>query len=389
MMQFEFATATRIVFGPGTLAPALAEVAGFGRRALLATGGTPGRYGQAAALLAAQGVAVTPFEVSAEPTIDRVEAGLRLAREAACDLVVAIGGGSVIDAAKAVAALLTNPGELMDYLEGIGRGRTLAHPAAPFVAVPTTAGTGAEVTRNAVLAAPAHRIKVSMRSPLMLPRMAVVDPELTLSLPPDVTAAAGMDALTQLLEAFVSRKANPLTDGLCREGLRRCAGALPTVCRDGGNLAARSDMALASLFSGLALANGGLGAVHGIAGPLGGWAGAPHGALCGRLLPLVFEANLRRLQEGAAGAGAVDRFAEAAQILSGDAAASADDGVGWLYRLGRQLKLPPLARFGVSASDLPAIADMALKASSMRGNPAALNREDIVAVLNRALNSAE
>jgi len=270
-----------------------------------------------------------------------------------------------------------------DYLEVIGRGRPLQNPAAACIAIPTTAGTGAEVTRNAVLASPEHGVKVSMRSPHMLPRLAVVDPELTRSLPPEVTAATGMDALTQCLEAYVSRKANPLTDSLSREGLNRCARSLRTACRQGGNLKARTDMALASLFSGLALANGGLGAVHGIAGPLGGQLDAPHGALCGRLLPPVFAANVQRLQSESNPAASA-RFDAVARSLTGDPAATAADAVLWLEVLRRELKIPPLSAYGLSSADLPTVAAKALKASSMQGNPVPLDKDAIITILEQA-----
>ena len=200
-----------------------------------------------------------------------------------------------------MAALLTNEGDLSDYLEVVGKGRPLQNPAAPCIAVPTTAGTGAEVTYNAVLGVPDQHVKVSMRSPLMLPRWAIVDPLLTHSMPPELTASTGLDALTQLIEAFVSNKANPLTDGVCREGLQRAGRSLRRAFEDGSDAEAREDMSLASLFSGMALANAKLGAVHGFAGPLGGMTDAPHGVICGKLLPYVMQANVRALQDRAAG----------------------------------------------------------------------------------------
>ncbi len=243
------------------------------------------------------------------------------------DLVVGMGGGSVIDAAKAIAALLTNPGDPLDYLEVIGRGLPLANACAPMMAIPTTAGTGAEVTRNAVLASPAHRVKVSLRSASMLPDVAIVDPELTLSMPPAVTAATGLDALTQCLEPFVSHLATPLTDGFCREGLARAARSLRRAYHHGSDVAARRDMALASLCGGLALANAKLGAVHGFAGPIGGMFDAPHGAVCARLLPLVMTANVRALEERSPNSPALVRYAEVAKIVTGDADASIADGV--------------------------------------------------------------
>jgi len=210
------------------------------------------------------------FSVDGEPSLSTIREGVALAKTERCDFVVGFGGGSAIDAGKAIAAMLTNPGDVLDYLEIIGQGKVLKSNSAPFLAIPTTAGTGSEVTRNAVLASPEHRLKVSLRSPYLQPRIALVDPELALELPAALTATTGLDALTQLIEAYVSCRANPMTDALCAEGIRRAARSLRRACDDGHNLAAREDMALASLLSGIALANAGLGAVHGFAGPIAG-----------------------------------------------------------------------------------------------------------------------
>jgi alcohol dehydrogenase class IV len=335
--------------------------------------------------LKAQKLEIQLLCVNGEPSVDSVIDGVEQVRQAKCDMVVAIGGGSVIDTGKVIAAMLTNVGDLTDYLEIIGKGRPLQNKSAPFLAIPTTAGTGAEVTRNAVLTSPTHRIKVSMRSHLMLPHLVVVDPELTLSLPPDVTAASGMDALTQLIESFVSKKANPITDGLCREGLACCARSILRAYHDGQDLDARTDMSLASLFSGMALANAGLGAVHGIAGPLGGHIAVPHGVACGRLLSPVFATNFRRLQLSGQQNGVLRRFKEIARMLTGNFSAEIAEGVAWMDRLCRRLHIPPLGDFGLEESDLPVIAAKALKASSMRGNPVNLEQADLIAILKQVL----
>jgi alcohol dehydrogenase class IV len=229
------------------------------------------------------GITGESFPIHGEPTVDLVRHGTRLARDTGCDLVIALGGGSAIDAGKAIAALLANGGDPLDYLEVVGQAKPLSRPSAPFIAIPTTAGTGSEVTRNAVLASPEDGVKASLRSPHMLPALAVVDPELTLDLPQALTASTGLDALTQLIEPYVSNRANPMTDLYCVEGLRVAASALRRAWRDGHDLAARTDMSFASLLGGLALANAGLGAVHGFAAPLGGMFDAPHGALCATL----------------------------------------------------------------------------------------------------------
>ncbi len=382
-VQFEFATATRIRFGRGVLAEVAPAVAGMGRRVFLITGRSADRSRPLAEALAERGCEVATHRVTGEPTVDAVRSALDAARNHQPDVVIALGGGSVIDAGKAVAILLTNPGPMTDYLEVIGEGRPLTEPGRPCVAIPTTAGTGAEVTRNSVLGVPDHGVKVSLRSPLMLPRLAVVDPALTDDLPPEITAHTGMDALTQLLEAFVSRRANPLTDGICREGLRRAARSLERAWRGGDVPEAREDMALASLFGGLALANAKLGAVHGLAAPIGGAFPAPHGAVCARLLPSVLAANLDALSDGPSALRA--RFDELAVILTNTPGATAADGVAWVRRLAETLKIPGLARYGLTEPAVDDLVDKAGRSSSMRGNPADLSAETLAEVVRRAL----
>lgn len=386
MSPFEFATAARIVFGVGVAAQVGLIAAEHGRRALVVTGRDPTRAEPVLAAIRAAGLATTIFPVAGEPTTADAARGTAIARAAACDLVIAIGGGSPLDAGKAIAALLTNPGDPLDYLEVVGRGRPLTADPAPFLAVPTTAGTGSEVTKNAVLAATDQRVKVSLRSAKMLPRAAIVDPALTLSLPPHVTADCGLDALTQLIEPFVSIKANPLTDALCRDGIARAARALPRACADGRDLGARTDMALASLYGGLALANAALGAVHGFAGPIGGmFPGAPHGAVCARLLPEVVRINTRALRERAPEHPALARHLEVASLVTGDPAATIDDLVAWLRTLVTSLQVRPLAAHGLAVADLPAIVDNARRASSMKGNPLPLTDAELHEALAAAL----
>ncbi len=383
-MSFEFATATRIVFGRGAIDDLASSVASLGQRALVVTGSDPART-SVLDRLREHGIEVTPFRITAEPTTGVATEGVGHARTAGCDVVVGVGGGSVLDGAKAIAALLTNGGEPLDYLEVIGAGRKIEKPAAPFVAIPTTAGTGSEVTRNAVLASPEHRVKVSLRSALMLPTLALLDPELTLGVPPGVTASTGLDALTQVLEPFVSSRANPLTDALCRDGLSRAARSLRRACEDGQDIDAREDMALASLYGGMALANAGLGAVHGFAGPLGGMLGAPHGALCARLLPLVIRANVCALRERSPASPSRGRYAEVARILTGRGDARAEDGADWVEELGAALSVPGLSKHGLSSADLSAAVPRARKASSMRGNPIDLTDEELHGILEEAL----
>ncbi len=383
-MRFEFATANRIIFGPGTLKEVAPLSAEMGKHACVVTGRTIERAGPLLEQLTQKGVEYVAFNVAGEPTTTAAKAGVALARQAKSNLVISIGGGSVLDTGKVVAAMLTNSGELEDYLEVVGAGKPLSHSAAPHIAIPTTAGTGAEVTRNAVLNVPEHRVKVSMRSPLMLPRMAVVDPVLTYSMPPSVTASTGLDALTQLMEVYVSNKANPLTDGICREGLRRAGRSLHRAYEDGNNQTAREDMALASLFSGLGLANAKLGAVHGFAGPLGGMISAPHGVICARLLPFVMDVNVRALKSREENSAALARYDEIAQLLTGKAAAKAADGVAWVQDLCAALKVPPLAEFGLKERDFPKIVAKSKRSSSMKGNPIELTEDELLEILKKA-----
>jgi alcohol dehydrogenase class IV len=382
--MFEFATAARVIVGRGAVREAGAAAVAFGQRVLLVTGRTPARVARVRDVLVAAGATVTVWPTAGEPDLDDITRGVAAARDIACDVVVAVGGGSVLDTGKAIAALVPNGGELLDYLEVVGAGRPLAHPAVPVVAVPTTAGTGSEVTRNAVLASREHGVKVSLRSPHMLPCAAIVDPELTIDVPRDVTATTGLDALTQLIEAFVSCRANPMTDALCVAGIPLAARALPRVCRDGHDLDAREDMALASLWSGMALANAGLGAVHGLAGPLGGMFGAPHGALCAALLPHVMAANVAALGR-AADAAALERFERVARLVTGTPDATADDGVAWTRTLCTDLGIPSLGALGVRTADITRIVPHAQRASSMKGNPIILTDDELAVILAAAL----
>jgi alcohol dehydrogenase class IV len=385
MLRFEFATSGRVLFGPGTLREVAPAAAGFGQRVLVVTGRTIRRAESLIEQLESLRMSPSTFSVDSEPTLETVHSGVAIAREAGCEVIIGFGGGSVIDAGKAIAALLTNHGDLLDYLEVIGKGQALTQTPAPYLAVPTTAGTGAEVTRNAVLASPDHRVKVSLRSPLMLPRLAVVDPELTSSLPRHLTASTGLDALTQLIEPYVCNSPNPITDGLCREGLRSAAGGLRRAYRDGSDTQAREAMALASLLGGMALANARLGAVHGFAGALGGMFPAPHGMICARLLPLVMETNVRALKTRTPKSPALDRYAEVARVLTGQSTATITDGLVWLQALCADLAVPPLSRFGVKESAIPQVVGQAQKASSMKGNPIALTEAELTEILRRAL----
>jgi alcohol dehydrogenase class IV len=379
-MRFEFATATRVIFGEG-MASTLPELARtFGPRSLVVTGASRDR---AAALVSA--LSAETFAVPGEPTVDLVREGARRVQDAACDVVISIGGGSAIDAGKAIASVATNGGEPLEFLEVVGKGRAIAVPPLPFIAVPTTAGTGSEVTRNAVLGSPEHGVKASLRSPLMLPQVALVDPELTYGLTPAVTASTGLDALTQLIEPYVSARANPLVDAVCVEGIGRVAGALRRAYHEGADVDARRDMALASLFGGLALANAGLGVVHGFAAPLGGTWKAPHGALCAAMLPHGMAANVAALRARAPRHPALGRYAAIARLLTGRNEARAEDGIDLVHGLCVELNIPSLRAWGVTEADLPSVVEKATRASSMQANPLLLTSEELLAVIAAAL----
>ncbi len=385
MKPFEFVSAGRIVFGTGSASSLGERARRLGKRALWVTGKSRQRGVALERQLQSAGLELASVQVAGEPRVEDAIAAVALGRQLGAELVVACGGGSVIDLGKAAAALLANPRDPFDFLEVVGRAQPLTAPALPLIAVPTTAGTGAEVTKNAVLASTTHQVKASLRHDSMLPAVALVDPELTLSMPPAVTASTGLDALTQCLEPFVSCQHNPLTDALALEGLRRGAGALARAFRDGADLAAREDMAVCSLLGGLSLANAKLGAVHGFAAPIGGQFESPHGAVCARLLPLVMRANVAALRERAPESPLLARFRVVAQSLTGSVAATIEDGIAFVEDLARELAVPGLAAYGMRSGHTSDIAKKASAASSMKGNPIALTSSELEGILERAL----
>jgi alcohol dehydrogenase class IV len=380
--DFEFATAGRIVFGAGR-AKELPVLAGrLGSRALVCTGASPGRHD---GILENLALVCATIQVAGEPTVELARLAVAAARDEGVDLVIAVGGGSVMDLGKALAMLLGNGGDPLDYLEVVGEGRSIAKPSVPCVALPTTAGTGAEVTPNAVLASPEHGLKASLRSPLMLPTLALVDPLLTLSCPPGVTASSGMDALTQCLEPLVSVRATPMTDALASEGLRRAAAGLRRAFADGNDIEARTDMSLCSLFGGLSLANAKLGAVHGLAGVIGGTVEVPHGIACGALLVATVEANVKALRARQPDGDGLARYQKAARLLTGHADATIEQGSDWIAETARLLGVPKLSRFGLTAEQADDVVERALRASSTKGNPIELSRDELHAVFSAAI----
>lgn len=378
--SFDLSLPPRISFGPGRVADLPAIVAGLGSRVLVITGGTPARVEHLLAPLRAGADALRVVTVACEPTVHDARAATAAGRALDADVVLAIGGGSPIDLAKAAAMLLGNGGDPMDYIEVVGRGQPIARAPLPLVAVPTTSGTGAEVTANAVLAVPEHGVKASLRHPLMIPRHAIVDPELTLDCPPAVTAASGMDALTQCLEPFVSHRANRMTDSWARMGMMAAGRSLVGAYFDGADLAARTDMSLCSLMGGLVLANAKLGAVHGFAGVIGGMTDAPHGAICAALLGPVCAANLEHADDRLRG-----RFAQIAACLTGVPDAAPEDGLHWIEHTCALFEIPMLSAYGLTDQDTDEVVAKAARASSMQGNPVELTPEELSEVFLAAL----
>jgi alcohol dehydrogenase class IV len=383
--RFDFATANRILFGRGTIREIGPSAIAFGKRMLLVTGAPQPTTDEVSQRLKSSGGEVSVWPVLGEPTLPSILEAVRSAQEQKAEIVIGLGGGSAMDTAKAVAVLAVHPGDPTRYLEVVGQGQTLKHSGLVCIAIPTTAGTGAEATRNAVIGIPDRKIKVSLRSAFLLPKLALIDPDLTRSLPPGETAATGMDALTQVLEPFVCTRANALTDGFCRDGLRLAAQSLLAAYLDGDLLSAREDMSLASLYGGLALANAGLGAAHGFAAPLGGLLAAPHGALCARLLPEVMRTNIRALRARAPDSPALERYAEVARICTRQTQALPEEGAEWVRSTVEALHIPRLGHWGLTVSALDAISSQALQASSMKANPVSLTSEELIGILQSAL----
>ncbi len=383
-LNFEFATSTRIIFENGSFEKVPGLIKELGSKFFIVTGKNTNLANQLSERLTAINIQSEIFSIYSEPTTSDIEKGTELARINACNLVIGIGGGSAIDSAKAIAALVPNKGELTDYLEVIGKGKKLEESPLPCIAIPTTSGTGAEVTKNSVIKSTGHNVKVSLRSDYMYPKLAVIDPVLTISMPPEITASTGVDALTHLLETFVSKNANPFIDALCREGMKRVSDSLLNAFTDGKNLVARENLAMASMLGGMALANVKLGAVHGFAGPLGGMFPIPHGAVCACLLPAVMDVNIEALKKDSR-QNQLLKFDEVARILTQNNTAVAGDGVVWVKELVKKLQIPSLSDFNISTGIFPELIEKAKNSSSMKGNPIELNDEQLFEILNRSL----
>ena len=392
--RFDLATPGDIRFGAGRVAEAPAALAALGvTKVLLVTGANTARAEGLLAALAEAGLSTHVASVPGEPSVDLIREGVAELRAAGCDGVLGVGGGSTIDAAKAFAALAASGTDPLDHLEVVGAGRPLTTPSLPCVAVPTTAGTGSEVTKNSVLSADADSgpVKASLRSPLMLPRVAIVDPDLLAGLPIPVIAATGSDALAQVIEPLLSSRATPITDALAREGIARSARSLEDACvhgLEGDDEAARrrrDDLALTSLFGGLCLANAGLGAVHGFAGVFGARYDAPHGAVCGALLAASIAVNLEAARRRDPDHPLIDRIREVAVLLTGEPDAAPEDAPAWLARLRAAVGVPTLSSYGLEPAHFPDLIAQSAQASSMKANPIALDDDELAAILRQSL----
>ena len=384
-MQFEFSTASRIIFGSGRI-NLLAELAiQYGQKALIISGVPSKIHDKLVGILESKQIRCISIEVHQEPSTDDIAQALQFAREVDPSLVVGLGGGSALDSAKSIAALLSNPGEVMDYLEVIGAGKPLINPPLPLIAIPTTAGTGSEVTKNAVIYSPSHNVKVSLRSIHLLPQVVIVDPQLCISLPQDVTATTGLDALTQLIEAYLCNTPNPITDALCLAGIQHVSLSLHLAYDHGDDLPAREDMSLAALLSGMALANARLGAVHGLAGPIGGIIPAPHGAICAALLANVLETNLMLLRSHSSDHPILQRYKIIGKLLNDDQTAPTESGIQWVRHFCQHAHIHTLSALGLDESMFPAVIEKAVISSSMKGNPVPLSAEQLRILLQRSL----
>jgi alcohol dehydrogenase class IV len=385
VIRIDLAVPADVRFGAGRVSEVPAALAALGAsRVLVVTGRTTARADAVRSMLTEAGISSIAFGVATEPSIERVRAAVALVAEAGCDAVLGFGGGSALDVGKAAAVLATSGADPLDHLEVIGGSRPLTRPGLPCVAVPTTAGTGSEVTRNSVLSG--GGVKASLRSPLMLPKVAIIDPDLLTGVPRPTIAASGMDALSQLIEPLLSRRANPFTDALARDGMRRSARSLSRAYQEGmEDPGTREDLALASLFGGLCLANSGLGAVHGLAAAAGARLSAPHGAVCAAVLAAAMDVNLRALHHRAPEHQALARMTEVASLLTGQPDATPEEAIAWLQDLTTALSIPGLASYGLNHDGISEVVTAAQSASSMRGNPIDLSDEEVSEIVTRSL----
>ena len=380
-MNFNFSAPQQIIFGNGRIGDLTFIMRDIGDRAFIVRYHSGSGFPALVRTLEENYVKWIEFEVRQEPNLALVTDAVAVAQKYECNFVVSIGGGSVIDTGKIVSVMQTNHGSIMDYLEVVGKGKTLENPAIPHIAIPTTAGTGTEVTRNAVLDIPEKKTKVSMRSDYLFPKIACVDPELTISVPPTTTAFSGMDAFSQVIEPFVSKRKNYLTDMFCRDGIRLASDYLIRAYHDGEDRVSRTMMSGVSLLGGLCLTNSGLGAIHGFAGPIGGMFHIPHGAICASLLPSVMEMNINALRRRDSINETVNSYKEIIQIVTKNPDSTIEEGIEWFKELNLKLQIPSLAGLGINKKDFSEIIERAVQSNSMKTNPIQLTRDELWQIL--------
>lgn len=379
--MFQFMTSSRIIFGEGALENSLSLIKQFGYSVLLVSGKQSERARPIIDYLNQQKLRYQHVSISGEPNITMVEETAIIGRRFSPNLVVAIGGGSVLDMGKALAAIIPNQGNVYDYVEVLGRCVPLKTKPLPMIAIPTTASTGSEVTRKAVLKSGQDKVKVSLRSPDMIPDVAIVDPTLTYGTEPLISGRGAMETFTHLMESYVCGDPNPLTDMVCEEGMRKLSRAvLPACLQD--DRTARADLSFAAMLGGMASTNAKLGAAHGLASALCGKLEAPHSVITARLSPYVMLENINAARL----AGRDDilhRYTHLAELLTGNSQAKIEDGVAWVEDMLDTLGLPLLSSFGVCNTSFEKVAQDALKSNSIKGNPIPLTKERLVYILNQ------
>ena len=392
-MQFEFLPTPRIFFGPKQFQKIGLLVKEFGSRLLVVASGSalnsPETRETLTVSISKHNIEFDTFLIKGEPTIELIDLGVQRAEEFKPNVIIGLGGGSAVDASKAIAGLLINGGSARDYMEVIGKGSVITQPSLPIIAVPTTAGTGSEVTKNAVILAKEEKFKASIRSSYLVPKIAIIDPRLMVTVPPSVTATCGMDALTQLIEAYTSNKSQPLTDAFALLGVEKASKSLLICYKNGQSLEAREDMALASFLSGVCLANAGLGAVHGFASPMGGLQ-IPHGVICSALLAPTIETNIKELTKMDPNNVTLAKYAKLGKIVSRISSTSIPEAhsalIDYLKQLTKELNIPTLSEYGMTESDIHIIVEKTKKASSMRYNPIKLGEDSLTNILQRGMS---
>lgn len=387
-LQFELAPLPQIFFGSGQIQNIGTHIRPFGSRVLIVADQIALKAAKLEEILIENELEYFSLIIKNEPTTEDIDNGVATGVEFEAEIVVGIGGGAALDAGKAISGLITNGGIAIDYMEVVGNGLPIKNAPLPYIACPSTSGTGTEVTKNAVILSEADQYKASIRSPLLIPKITIVDPTLTLTVPANVTASTGLDALTQLIEAYTSNKSQPVTDSLALLGIQKAIKSLPIAYDHGDNLAAREDMALSALLSGICLANAGLGAVHGFASPLGG-VNIPHGVACAALLAAVVDQNIRTLKVKAPNSPTLIKYAKLAELVDArtfkNSAEAHQNLVKYLHDLTKKLKIPPLSQFGLQKNDIPALIEKVKKSSSIRYNPVELDNATLITILTEAL----